>query len=621
MFNFQSSTRFTARTLLLGAISLQFSLIGAAAEGPGQEDSLYPVQDKLSLQDYMQRVVDYNESVQGRMLGYYAARSQRQAEMGQFEPAFVGSADYIDRRQPNDSKQTRAAGYAQAALEAALAGEPAPPTDLYPYVFEERNWRYSSAIEMNTPFGTRLRLGATAGDIYNNVPLSQNDVQSGYVTSLGLTIEQPLLKGLGYAANLASLWLAARQSEIAFQDYRRELMQVVAQAELAYWEMYYAQQELSLSRGSVALAETILNDSSATFDSGRGSRLDVLEAEAGLALRRSRESISFLRRVESMNKLAAYFGGVPRDRQVDYEAVETPVSRPVETSFDKGIATAMKMNPDFLRSQIQTEQERIRVNYAKNQSLPELNLTASYLASGHGSDWDRSYTDVESNDFPTWNVGVVLRLPLWGDVRGDNELRASRLRLMQAERAESNLMTQLRTGRDSAEERVRTSYTTARSLESVVEFRKNLLDTRLESLKIGRMDAKSVLEAEFELFMARLEQLQSEVEYQRALLELQLISGSLLQLRGIEISPEDLERGSSNYLSGRDPEVTGLQYTVAEYTRLPEDEPITFDEDLPATPWMGIDWQNFGSESRLNSPDYDDTSERTPRRFDGSHIN
>ncbi|NDV62879.1 TolC family protein [Puniceicoccales bacterium CK1056] len=621
MLSISTPVRSGIRTFLLGLITIHLLSIAIWAQSTDEGGFLYPVQDQLTLQEYMQRVVDFNESVQGRVLGFQAARSQRKAEMGQFEPAFVASGEYVDRRQPNDDIQQRTSGYAEAAVQAAFNGDPAPPRDLYPYIFEERNWRYSSAIEMTTPLGTRFRLGATGGELFNNVPSTQNSQQEGFVTSLGLTVEQPLLKGMGFAANLASLRLAARQSEIAFQEYRRELMQVVAQAELAYWELYYAQEELTLSQESVALAQTLVDDSTTSFESGRGSRLDVLEAEAGLALRKSRERSSFQRRVEAMNKLAAFFGDVPRYRQVDYTAIDEPVSQPVKTSFNNGIQTAMKMNPDFLRAKIQKEQEKIRMKYAKNQRLPELNLTASYAASGHGNDWDTSYTDVENNDFPTWTVGLVLRLPLWGDVRGRNELRASRLRMMQAERAESNLMTQLRVGRDSSEQRLKTNFMTARSLESVVEFRTNLLETRMESRDVGRMDARSVLEAEQELFVARLEQLQSEVECQRALLELQLISGSLLQVRGIETSLEDLEYQTRSLQQGTKLPSAGLVYTAPEIVRLPAEEPVSFEEDMPRAPWMGIEWQNFGTNSPSTILNNEDTQKRTPRRFDGSHIN
>jgi hypothetical protein len=168
---------------------------------------------------------------------------------------------------------------------------------------------------------------------------------------------------------------------------------------------------------------------------------------------------------------------------------------------------------------------------------------------------------------------------------------------------------------------VRTNYTTARSLESVVEFRRNLLETRMESQQLGRMDARSVLESEQELFAARLEQLQSEIEYQRSLLELQLISGSLLQLRGIDVSLEDLEYRTRNYTGTTDKAVPGLKYTLAQYDTLPADEPVSFEQEEPAAPWIGIDWKKSDSSSIFKTSDNENSQNRTPRRFDGSHIN
>jgi hypothetical protein len=248
--------------------------------------------EDLSLLMYMQRVVDYNDSVQGRLLGFKASRFQKDAEKGAFEPSFVASTEFVDRDQPNNFQAERSLGF--------LTGQDAGG---YPSIFLERNWSYSSAIEMGTPLGTRFRLGATGRELRNNVPRPAEflSVDVEFETSVGFSVEQPLLKGLGYAANLASLRLAARQSEIAFQEYRRELMQVVAEAELAYWNLYYAQEELKLSHESVALAQTLVDDSKASLDAGRGSKLDVLEAEAGLALRKSRQSESYQKRIEAAN--------------------------------------------------------------------------------------------------------------------------------------------------------------------------------------------------------------------------------------------------------------------------------------------------------------------------------
>jgi outer membrane protein TolC len=465
-------------------------------------------------------------------------------------------------------------------------------------------------------------------DIYRNAPITSDNPQEGYQTRFGLTVEQPLLKGFGFAANLASLRMAARQSEIAFHDYRRELMTVVAEAELAYWDLYYAQEELKLSQESVQLALTLLEDSQASFDAGRGAKLDVLEAEAGLALRRSRERESFQKKVNAMNNLASYFGGVPYEHQVGYLVTDAPESKQVESIYTELKKAAISMNPDYMKAKIQTEQERVRLGYSKNQRLPEVNLKADMGSSGFGRWWNESWGDLKSYDFPSWSVGLVVRVPLWGDVRGRNEHRAARMRLHQAERNESSLFTQVRVGCDTATQRIGSNFTAARSMESVVDFRVSLLDTRLQSRDVGRMDARSVLEAEQELFAARLEQLQSEIDYQRSLLELQLISGSILHLRNLEVDFNELEERTTYWARNLDRKTPAMDYHVADFNRLPVDDAIQFTEDDFRTPWLGVDWDKLpvpSYDTPYNEENYYDTSpeieeKHIPRRFDGGHF-
>ncbi len=163
--------------------------------------------EELSWAAFMQRVVDYNDTIQGQLLGFQSARHLRKAETGVSEPAFVASTEFVDRDQPNNFQLERSLGL--------LNGQ---DPGGYPSIFLERNWNYSSAIEVATPFGTRFRLGATASEIRNNVPRPAEfiDVSEEVSTQVGFSLEQPLLKGMGFGANLASLRLAARQSEIAF---------------------------------------------------------------------------------------------------------------------------------------------------------------------------------------------------------------------------------------------------------------------------------------------------------------------------------------------------------------------------------------------------------------------
>lgn len=522
--------------------------------------------EPLLLEEHMQRVVEFNESVQARLLAFQASRSQRRAEGGAFEPALVMTGAYVDRMRPNTIE-----------LERSLRSGG---------VFKERNDNYSSAIEMQTPLGTRLRVGATAGQLINNIQRTVfAELDAEYEAQVGVTVEQPLLRGAGHGATLASLRLAARGSEIAYQDYRRHLGTVVAEAELAYWQLYYAQQEVRLAAESVGLADTLVRDTQAQLDAGRGSRLDTLEAEAGLALRRSRATLSRQRRLEAMNRLGAFFGGANTSR-AGWVAAEAPVLRKVELTPELGSTVAFAMNPDLLRANSQVEQEAVRAGYARNQRLPQLDLRSSFAASGLGSDWTSAWRDVQKQNFPTWTVGLELRVPIFANIRGRNEYRAARLRLLQAQRIVAEVSTQLRSGLDSLLQRVDAAFTAAESYETVVEFRSNLLQTRLQSRDIGRLDSRSVLEAEQELFGARLDQLQSAIEFQRALLDLEVLAGTLLQSRGLEIGFTELEERTNAWAKAPQASLPTLHYRAPAFTRWPAApaEPFVGEPD-PSYPW------------------------------------
>lgn len=132
----------------------------------------------------MQRVVEYNYSVQARLLGFHAARRMRAAEMGAFEPSVVTSGQFMDTQRPLTTQIERATGLS------SLLGQQD--------VFMERNKNYSSALEMLTPSGARMRVGVTARQLDNNLDDSQSLIQgTEYETGVGVSMEQPLLKGRG----------------------------------------------------------------------------------------------------------------------------------------------------------------------------------------------------------------------------------------------------------------------------------------------------------------------------------------------------------------------------------------------------------------------------------------
>ena len=506
------------------SLACAFAVDTSRAEAPAPPVAI----ERIGRAAFLQRVVESNRTVQSRLAAFHSARSLYKGERAMYEPAFVGSTEWVDRQRPNTIE-----------LERSLrsGGE-----------FIERNWNYNAGVETRTPTGGRVRFGGQMRELRNNVQRTVIvDLEAEYETSIGVVVEQPLLKNAGFGMTSAARRLAARNAEVNYQDFRRQLMLTLAQAEISYWELFLAQEAVALSAESMQTADTLLGDNRSRFESGRGARLDVLEAEAGLALRRSRQSVAQQRQVEAMNRFAAFFAGAPFEHGLQYVVTDAPQPRTIGRDYQGGAATALAMSPDVLKSHRQVEQERIRLAVARNQRLPQVDLRGSFGSAGLGYNWSSAWRDSEKGAFPQWAVAVEMRVPLLTGIRERNEVKAARHRLHQAELTAEEMEIQVRTSLDAAMRRVESTAYTARSNAEAEAFRRTLLSDRLTAREAGRTDTRAVLEVEDELVAARLEHLDSEVEHQRAVLELQVLQGNLLQNRGIEISFAGLESATRDW--------------------------------------------------------------------------
>jgi len=111
-------------------------------------------------------------------------------------------------------------------------------------------------------------------------------------------------------------------------------------------------------------------------------------------MRQSRLSAARQRHVEAINRVAVYFGGWPQSDGFQYETTQSPQVTPVSVELLRGGESVLAQSPNLLRAYSQVEQEKIRVKVAKNQRLPQVDLTGAFATSGLGYDWKSSYPDV-----------------------------------------------------------------------------------------------------------------------------------------------------------------------------------------------------------------------------------
>lgn len=480
--------------------------------------------ERLSVSELSRRVLEYNFAVQEKLLDYVVTHRRFRSEYGLFEPGAFGSVSHEANRRQNSTQQAAAANGA--------------------FELKEVNTLYEAGVEALAPTGARIRAGYNLSDFRNNIPPSAFagplDI-SQFQSFAGLSVSQPLLKNFGSAATLAKIRMAALSSKIAFQEYRRELQTAVATAEATYWTLYLAQQQVTFFEDSVRVAEKILHDNRALLEAGKGSDLEVVQAQAGVGLRRAKLDDARQKVAEAMNRLISLYGETASSGNRRVVLTDGPTLDTASYDVADLFHRAQQSSPEYVIQKEKIQQELVRLGYARNQRRPEVNLKGAYGLNGLDTSTYSSLKNVTNASFPSWSFGVELRIPLLGDIRGRNELSAARLQVTAMEVALRGLETEIANGIDVARQRVEGARSSAGNFQSVVSYSQSLLDTAMVSLSAGKIESRKVFEIESDLFDAKNAVLEAMVNYKVAQVKLGLITGSILSERHLEVTQEQLQ--------------------------------------------------------------------------------
>ena len=482
----------------------------------------------LTLSEFRKRVFARNEQIQMQLIGVLIAEKNYLAALGEFEPAFVSDIQHVDSSRPNTAEQ--------ASSQSGLG------------VFNERNNLYNNGIEARLPTNADVRLGFNVLDLQNNLQrLNPDRTTPEYSIFFGANITQPLLRNAGLNAGLAAVRIAAGESKVAFEDYRRQMMATVGAAEAAYWGVFVAAQDVQFARESVDLAKSILKDAETALPLGGATQTQVDAAKVAVLERVARLTEAQQRHFESANTMISYFSGDPIRKDSDLPSTSPP---PQPSASDakkdrtKVYNTAFTSNPDYVRRLRQLEVEDIRVTYAKNQKLPQLDLKASYGLNGLGDDFSSGFDDIEGTDFPAWSVGLEMRIPLGGNRTGRAQFDAAEARKAQAILGLKELEIQLNIAIENAIRQIDSTIKSFEANSAAVRLRKQLLADERAKLKEGKSSARLVLELDEDLSESEAAALLDLLQVQTAKLQFELVTGTVLSNRGLEKTSEELREST-----------------------------------------------------------------------------
>jgi len=413
----------------------------------------------------------------------------------------------------------------------------------------------STSIVQKIPFGGTVQASLSYDKSENN-QLFQN-YNPSYTSRLNFVLTQPLLKNFGWSVSRREILVAQQSFEASRSQFKDVLIETVYNVEAAYWNLVYAIENLKTQRLSLESGRDLLTKTKREVQVGTKAPIEVLNAEATVALREANILQAEAQVKRSQDQLRTLLN-LDADKGTRSQALlpaDQPEFKPYTITLDEALAQALARRPDLetVKSTIATKAVNFR--FAKNQRLPQLDLQlvkASPGISGAQFIYDpdnpflpptigdagsasQAFKDTFKFLYNNWTAGLTLTIPV-GDVVGKANYAYAKLDL---EQAQARLKTQEQQVFLEVSDAVRTLETAAKSVDAyriARELSERQLEAEMKKLNVGMSTNYYVLEYQDRLATARSSELRALVDYNIALANIARVTGTTLETRNITLS-------------------------------------------------------------------------------------
>jgi len=462
----------------------------------------------LSLDEAIRLALERNQRVKVSAFSRDIGRANVLAAFGAFDPALTFNRS-LDRAYTGD-------------------GTPSVPGPIATQLTQTDN--YSLSLDGLMPWGLTYSLGASA----QNQRGTYNAFTNQFLTFGGLTVTQPLLRGFGFGANLASLRVAKANRGISDWQHRQTVIDTVTSVIFGYSDLLLAREELRIALLSRDLAAQLVAENEKRNRVGSLSDADVTQARARAATRE--ESILFAQRAvhDAENKLRQLLGdAVISPDGPGIELAPPPPAPDMETTAPD-LKRAYELRPDYQAARLGVTIQRANYAAAQNQLLPRLDFVGSYGFNGLDSNFTASRREVSNQDNPSYSAGVVIRVPLTF-AEGRGRARAARLTLRQTEADLVRLEQDIALSVTAAAGQIETTRQRVAATRTAFELAKQALDGEQKRFRAGTSSTFFVLQLQEQLAAVEGSQVLALADERRAVAAYERELGTTLESHHIAL--------------------------------------------------------------------------------------
>jgi len=456
-------------------------------------------------------------------------RSNRDLRVQELNPVIAGTFEQLERGAFDPELFAEFTHFRERATETSRATEETFDT-------EGTETGFITGLSQPLPTGTALEVTAEHNRSTSNRAPDQD------VARLGLSVTQQLLRGFGPSVNLAAVRQAELGTAASVYELRGFTEALIAEVEIAYWNYVLAVQGIEIVERSLAVANQQLEEIEQQIEVGLLPEIEAAAARAEVARREQALILAQSLREERRLRLLRFLGQDLAARDLAEPRAITPpemVSQPILDLADR-LELADRSRPDLGEARLRLEQERLETVVTRNGVLPRLEVFLTLRPTGYAESFGESLREFGGN---TYDLAAGIRLSqALGNRSASARDLAARASRAQAAEAVANLRDLVRLDvRLAANEVERTRRQIAASA-ATRRFQEETSNAEQERFAVGASTALLVAQAQRDLLVSQIAEVEAVVNHRIALTRLYLAEGSLLERRGINVGPDGRTR-------------------------------------------------------------------------------
>lgn len=205
-----------------------------------------------------------------------------------------------------------------------------------------------------------------------------------YNPIIRFTFTQPLLRNFGIDQNRRTVQILQRALDLSDSEFRQRVIEIISSVQRAYWDLVFAIRNEQIARDSVELTRVQLENNRRMVEAGTLAPIELRSTEAALESRKESVIIALQNITIAENNLKGLLLKEPGD-QLWGSAIrptDEPQLQPTSFSLDEASSLALRNRPELEQLRLEAQQKDVDIKFYKNQLKPQVDLIANYGTQG-----------------------------------------------------------------------------------------------------------------------------------------------------------------------------------------------------------------------------------------------